>query len=49
MPDLKKTPPQRQYPQFYEKAVPVAIAILTVGVFIMVVIAIGVALGIFGN
>lgn len=41
----KKSPPQRQYPDFYEKGVPIAIGILLVIIVIMIIFAISVALG----
>lgn len=43
----KKSPPPRQYPNIYEKGVPVAIGILLVVIVVMIVFAIAVALGIF--
>jgi hypothetical protein len=39
--------PKRQYPPFYEKAVPIALAIIAVAVVILVVVALLVVLGIF--
>lgn len=42
----KKIPPQRHYPNIYEKGVPIAIGILLVIIVIMIIFAITVALGI---
>ncbi len=42
----KKLPPKRQYPNIYEKVVPIAIGILLVVIVIMIIFAITVALGI---
>lgn len=41
------TPPKRQYPPFYEKAVPIAIGIIVVVIAILLIIIVGVALGLF--
>ena len=43
-----KTPPKREYPILYEKSVPILIGVLLFVIVIMVIFAIGVALGIFG-
>ena len=43
----KKIPPQRQYPNIYEKVVPVAIGVLLFVIVIMIIFAVGVALGVF--
>lgn len=40
-----RTSPKRQYPPFYEKAVPIAIGIIVVVIVILLIIIIGVALG----
>jgi hypothetical protein len=40
-------PPKRQYPPFYEKAVPVALGIIAVVIIVLLFIIIGVALGLF--
>ena len=42
-----KTPTKRQYPPLYEKIVPVALVLIGIGVVLMVIVAIGVALGLF--
>jgi hypothetical protein len=42
-------PSKRQYPDFYEKAVPIAIGIIGVVVIILILIILGVALGLFAN
>ena len=41
------TPPKRQYPPFYEKAVPIALGIISVVIIVLLLIIIGVALGLF--
>jgi len=41
------TPPKRQYPPFYEKAVPIALAIIAIVIVVLLLIIIGVALGLF--
>lgn len=45
----KQKEPKRQYPAFYEKAVPVALAVLIVVVIAMLVFTVGVALGFFAG
>jgi hypothetical protein len=48
MPDQDKpTPPKRQYPVFYEKLVPIALAVIVVIVVVLLLIIFGVALGLF--
>ena len=47
MSNTGKTPSKREYPNVYEKGVPIAIGILLIIIVIMIVFAIGVALGIF--
>ena len=42
-----KPPTKRQYPPLYEKIVPVALVLIGIGVVLMVIVAIGVALGLF--
>lgn len=42
-----KSPTKRQYPPLYEKIVPIAIGLIGIGVVLMVIVAIGVALGFF--
>jgi hypothetical protein len=41
------TPPTRQYPPFYEKAVPIALGIIAVVIVVLLLVIIGVALGLF--
>lgn len=41
------TPPKRQYPPFYEKLVPIALAIIAIAIVVILVIIVGVALGLF--
>ena len=41
------TPPKRQYPPFYEKAVPIALAIIAIAIVVLLTIIFGVALGLF--
>ena len=41
------TPPKRQYPPFYEKAVPIALGIIAMAIVVLLLIIIGVALGLF--
>lgn len=40
-------PSKRQYPAFYEKIVPVAMALIAGAIILMIIVAIGVALGLF--
>lgn len=48
MPNTEQNPsPQRQYPEIYEKFIPISIGILTVIVAGVILFALGVALGIF--
>jgi hypothetical protein len=50
MPDReghRPAPRKRQYPAFYEKAVPVALAIIVVAIVILLAIIVGIALGLF--
>jgi hypothetical protein len=42
-----RTPPKRQYPPFFEKAVPIALAIIVVAIIILLLVIVGVALGLF--
>jgi hypothetical protein len=39
--------PKRQYPPIYEKIVPIALVLLVIAITIVLVIATGVALGLF--
>jgi hypothetical protein len=41
------TPPQRHYPPFYEKVVPVALGIIVLAIVVLLAIIFGVALGLF--
>ena len=41
--------PKREYPEFFEKSIPIAIGILTVIIIGMLLFAIGVILGVFGG
>jgi hypothetical protein len=43
----KHTQPKRQYPRFYEKVVPIALAFIIIAIIILLLIIIGVALGLF--
>jgi hypothetical protein len=43
----KHTQSKRQYPPFYEKAVPIAIGIIVFVIIILLIIIVGVALGLF--
>lgn len=40
-------PPKRQYPAFYEKTVPIALAIIIVAIVILLLVILAVALGLF--
>jgi hypothetical protein len=40
-------PPKRQYPAFYEKAVPVALGVIVIAIVILLLIILAVALGLF--
>ena len=42
-----RTPRRRQYPTFYEKAVPVALGIIFIAIIVLLLIIIGMALGLF--
>lgn len=43
----KHTPPERRYPPFYEKAVPIILAIIGLFVLVLFVVIVAVALGKF--
>jgi hypothetical protein len=43
----KHTPPKRQYPPFYEKAVPIALVIIVFIILALLLIIFGVALDLF--
>jgi hypothetical protein len=43
----RQTPPKREYPPFYEKAVPLALGIIAIVIVILLLIILGVALGLF--
>lgn len=45
--DKNSKTPERHYPPFWEKAVPVAIAIIGVIIIVLLLISIAVALGLF--
>jgi hypothetical protein len=40
-----QTPPKRQYPPFYEKAVPIALGIIAIVILALLIIIVGLALG----
>ncbi|HSR32725.1 MAG TPA: hypothetical protein VLY63_19360 [Anaerolineae bacterium] len=40
-------PPKRQYPAFWEKAVPIALGIIGIAIVILLIIILAVALGLF--
>jgi hypothetical protein len=42
-----RTPNKRQYPAFYEKIVPIAMLLIAGAIILMIIVAIGVALGLF--
>jgi hypothetical protein len=44
---LDRSPRKRQYPAFYERAVPVALTIVVIAIAILLAIIVGVALGLF--
>lgn len=43
----KPTPPKREYPSFYEKAVPIALAVVVLIIVVLLLIIFGVALGVW--
>jgi hypothetical protein len=45
MPDQEDRRPKRQYPAFYEKAIPVILAIIVIGIVALLIIIFVVALG----
>ncbi len=45
----KQPPAKRHYPPLYEKAVPIALAIIAVVVVILLLVILGVALGLFSS
>jgi hypothetical protein len=48
MPDQDKpTPPKREYPSFYEKAVSIALVVVVLIIAVLLLIIFGVAMGIF--
>lgn len=48
MPDKDPEPaPKREYPPFYEKAVPIAMAVIVVAIVILFLVVLGVLLGLF--
>jgi hypothetical protein len=42
-----KDSPRREYPSFYEKAVPIALGIIVVAIVVLLFIILAVALGLF--
>jgi len=42
-----RNPSKRQYPALYEKIVPIAMLLIAGAIILMVIVAIGVALGLF--
>jgi hypothetical protein len=44
---LDRSPRKRQYPAFYERAVPVALTIVVIAIAILLAIIVAVALGLF--
>jgi hypothetical protein len=42
-------PPKREYPQFFEKSIPIALGILVVIIIGMLIFAAGVILGLFNG
>jgi hypothetical protein len=47
--DSKNHPPNRQYPKFFEKTVPIAIGVLVVVITSVLVFAIAVIFGLFNG
>ena len=48
MPDQKEGgPPRRQYPAFYEKAVPIALILIVLAVLVLLLVVLVVVLGLF--
>jgi hypothetical protein len=45
MPDQESKRPKRQYPAFYEKAIPIMLAIIIIGIVTLLIIILVVALG----
>jgi hypothetical protein len=43
----KEAPPSRRYPQFYEKAVPIALAVIGLAIALLLLVILAVALGLF--
>ena len=39
--------PKRQYPPFYERVIPIVLGIIVLAIFVLLVIIVGVALGLF--
>jgi hypothetical protein len=40
-------PSSRQYPSFYEKAVPIALGVIAIAIVVLLLVILGVALGFF--
>jgi hypothetical protein len=47
MHEEKGTPPRRQYPSRYERAVPIALGIIVLAMVVLVLVILAVALGVF--
>ena len=47
MPKEKSASPQRHYPRFYERAIPIALGAIGVAVLVLLIIILAVALGLF--
>jgi hypothetical protein len=47
MSEQKKSPPQRKYPAFYEKGVPIILGFIALGIVILLIVILAVALGLF--
>ena len=45
--EAKRTPPERRYPPFFEKAVPIALGIIAVAFVVLLLVIVGVALDLF--
>ena len=46
-PDDKRASSKRRYPEFYEKAIPIALGIIVLAIVVLLVVIFGVALGLF--
>lgn len=45
MSESQKGPPKREYPPFYEKVVPIALAVIAVGIIALIIISFVVIVG----